>query len=81
VREVVTWKQLRSPYILPFYGLFEDPLNPAGFLMVSPLMAKTLVEYITPGEDLSAPVTPGGYRPAQDRSRLVCSASLVQCAV
>jgi serine/threonine protein kinase len=67
IREVVTWRQLQHPYILPFYGIFPDVKNESDYLMVSPLMPKTLAEYIAPGENASAPV----YCPADDRIRLV----------
>jgi hypothetical protein len=41
--------------------------------MVSELMPKTLREYVSPGSDPLASVTPGGYYPHLDRMRLVSS--------
>jgi hypothetical protein len=71
LREVVTWKQLKSRYILPLYGIAVDRYDPtAGYIMVSPHMPRTLGEYLDRRKVAALP-TPGHYYPGQDRERLV----------
>jgi hypothetical protein len=72
IRQMLVWKQLQHRHILPLLGLVKDPRYSCVYFMITPWMPKTLAEYVTPGQDLSAPTTPGGYSPAQDRGRLVC---------
>jgi serine/threonine protein kinase len=72
VREVVTWKQLRSPYILKLYGLYDSKASLSmRYVLVSPRMPHTLTSFVCPGRNILSATTPGGYCPAKDRLRLV----------